>query len=79
MNESIFFVTEHARIHRVPKFLGLPDLDPDPSIIKQKYIARKTLISTALCLLYDFLSLKKDVNVPSKSYKQKNEYFLLVY
>jgi hypothetical protein len=31
--------------------------DPDPSIIK---------------LLYDFLSLKNDVNVPSKSNKQKN-------
>ncbi len=36
-------------------------LDPDPSIIKQKY---------------DFLSLKIDANVPSKSIKQKNNFSL---
>jgi hypothetical protein len=29
-------------------------------------IVRKTLISTVLLLLFDFLSLKNDVNVPSK-------------
>ncbi len=29
----------------------------------------KTLISTVLWLLYDFLSLKNDVNVPSKRNK----------
>jgi hypothetical protein len=61
-------------------FLGLPDpdpdppvrgMDPDPSIIKQKTV-RKTLISIVLWLLLDFLSLKNDVNVPSKSNKQKN-------
>jgi hypothetical protein len=40
--------------------------DPDPSIIKQKY-----LIPTLLGLLYDFLTLKNDVNIASKSYKQK--------
>ncbi len=34
--------------------------------------SRKTLISTLFWLLYDFLSLKNDVNVPSKSNKQKN-------
>ncbi len=50
-------------------FLGLPV--PDASIIKQKKI-RKTLIPTVLRLLLDFLSLKNDVNVPSKSNKQKN-------
>jgi hypothetical protein len=35
---------------------------------------KKTLIPTALWLLFDFLSLKNDVNVPvpSKSNKQKN-------
>ncbi len=32
---------------------------------------RKTLISNVLWLLYDFLSLKDDANVPSKSNKQK--------
>ncbi len=41
---------------------------------------RKTLISTVLWFLYDFLSLKNDVSVPSKSNKHKNlekKYFLL--
>jgi hypothetical protein len=65
-------------------FLGLLDPDPDPvvrdtdpapdpSIIKQKYfkIERKNFTPTALCLFYDFLSLK-NVNVSSKSNKQNN-------
>jgi hypothetical protein len=38
----------------------------------QAKIVRKTLIPTVLSFLYDFLSLKKDVNVPSKNNKQKN-------
>jgi hypothetical protein len=33
---------------------------------------RKTLIPTVLLLLFEFLSLKNYVNVPSKSNKQKN-------
>jgi hypothetical protein len=45
-------------------------MDPDPSIIKQ--IVRKTFISSVFLLLFDFLSLKKDVNVASESNKQKN-------
>jgi hypothetical protein len=65
-------------------FLGLLDpnslvrvVDPDhPSIIKQKKI-RETLILTALWLLLDFLSLKNDVNVRSKSKKQKKNIFPL--
>ncbi len=48
---------------------------------KQAKKLRKTLISTVLWLLYDFLSLKNDVNVPSKRNKHKNlekkNYFLL--
>jgi hypothetical protein len=53
-------------------FLGLQDpdlslfvgcMDPDPSIIKQKKV-KKISISTLLLLLYDFSSLKTDVNVP---------------
>ncbi len=50
-----------------PNVLGLldPDPNPDPSIITQK--VRKTLISTVLWLLFDFLSLKNDINVRSKS------------
>ncbi len=41
------------------------------SFYHQAKIVRKTLISTVLWLLYAFLSLKNDVNVPSKSNKQK--------
>jgi hypothetical protein len=65
---------------RIRMFVGLPDpdpslfcTDPDPSINKQKKV-RTTLISTILWLLFhffDFLSIKIDVNVPSKSNKQK--------
>jgi hypothetical protein len=65
-------------------FLGLLDPDPDPlrkrygsgSFYHQAKIVRKTLIPTALQLLFDFLSLKNEVNVPSKTYKQKNFFCL---
>jgi hypothetical protein len=46
-----------------------PALDPDPSIIMQK--SKKNLDSYYFVTLFDFLSLKKDVNVASKSNKQK--------
>jgi hypothetical protein len=58
------------RIRRIHMFLGLldpnpdplvTDTDPDPLIINQR--KRKTLIYTVLWHLYDFLSLKNDVNV----------------
>ncbi len=42
------------------------------SFYHQAKIVRKTLILPVLWLLLDFLSLKNDVNVPSKKYKQKN-------
>ncbi len=42
------------------------------SFYHQAKIVRKILIPTVLLLLFDFLSLKKDVNVPSKRNKQKN-------
>ncbi len=57
-------------------FLGLPSpdpfrcTDPDLSIMKQK-ILRKTFILTVLWLLFDFLSLKNDVNVLAKREEQK--------
>jgi hypothetical protein len=41
------------------------------SSYNQSKIVRKTSICTVLRRLYDFLSLKNDVNVPSKS-EQKN-------
>ncbi len=42
------------------------------SFYQKPKIVRKTLIPTLLWLLLDFLSLENDVNVPSKSNKQKN-------
>ncbi len=48
------------------------------SFCHQAKIVIKTWIPTVLWLLLDFLSLINDVNVPSKSYKQKN-FFLLVF
>jgi hypothetical protein len=56
--------------------------DPDPfvfgppgsgsgSFYHQLKIVRKPSITTVLLLLFDFLSLKNDVNVPSESNKQK--------
>jgi hypothetical protein len=61
-------------------FLGLPDPDPlvrvmdpapdpDPSISCKN--SKKNLDSFYFVTLCDFLSLKNDVNVPSKSNKQK--------
>jgi hypothetical protein len=59
-------------------FLGLPDPDPlvrgmdpdpDPSIIMQN--SKKNLDSYYFGTLFGFLSFKNDVNVPSKSNKQK--------
>ncbi len=67
---------------QIRMFLSLPDPDsslfcadgdPDPSINNQK--VRKTLILTIFRLLFDFLSMKIDVNVPSKSNKQKKQPF----
>jgi hypothetical protein len=68
-------------------FLGLPDPYPlvrgvnpdlDPSIIlpSSSKNSKKNLDSYCFVTSLDFLSLKNDVNVPSKSNKQKN-YFLL--
>jgi hypothetical protein len=47
--------------------------DPDPDPIYQQEKKRKTLISTIIffLLLFVFLSLKTDVNVPSKSNERK--------
>ncbi len=45
------------------------DPDPDPSIFMQN--SKKNLNSYYFVTLFDFLSLKNDVNVASKSHKQK--------
>jgi hypothetical protein len=44
------------------------------SFCHQAKIVRKTLIPNTLGLLFDFLSLKTDVNIPSKSNKKKTFY-----
>jgi hypothetical protein len=63
------------RIRRIHLFLGHPDPDPETRIrilLSPSKIVRKTLIPTVLWLPCDVFSLKKDVNVPSKSNKQTN-------
>jgi hypothetical protein len=47
------------------------DLGPAGSFHHQAKIVRKTLISTGLRPLYDFLSLKNDVNAASKVVSKK--------
>ena len=60
------------RIRRIHMFLGHPDpLVRSGSFYYQAKIVRKTLIPTVLWLIFDFLSLKNYVNVPSKRNKQK--------
>jgi hypothetical protein len=46
----------------------VPDPDPDPSITMQN--SKNNLDSYYFATLFDFLSLKNDVNVSSKSNKQ---------
>jgi hypothetical protein len=59
-------------------FLGLPDpdplvrdMDPDPDSSSSCKNSKKNLDSYYFVTLFDFLSLKNDVNVASKSNKQK--------
>ncbi len=47
-------------------------ISTDPNYINKQKKVRKTLISTVLWLLFEFLSLKTDVNVPTKSNKRRN-------
>ncbi len=68
------------RIHRIHMFLGLPDPDPLEVVIRILLWIRillsscktrkKNLDSYYFVTLFYFLSLKNDVNVPSKSNKQ---------
>jgi hypothetical protein len=52
------------------------DLDQDPSVIKQNI--KKNLGSYCFVTFFDFLSLKIDVNVPSKS-NRKTYFFSLFF
>ncbi len=53
------------------RYLFLRILDPDPSINKQR-IEEKYWFLLFCDFFYDFLSMKTDVNVPSKRNKHKN-------
>jgi hypothetical protein len=66
---------ETSEMQNFEVFSSVPELDPDPYVFgppgcesfhQRAKNCRKTLIYTVLGLLYDFLSLKNDVNVPSK-------------
>jgi hypothetical protein len=57
------------RIHRIHMFLGLPD--PDPSTVSASKNSKKTLDSYCFVTFFGLLSLKKDVNVPSKVISRK--------
>ncbi len=60
-------------------FLGLQDPDPDPLVrgmdldpdSDPSIISKKNLDSFYFMTLFDFLSLKNDIDVPSKSNRQK--------
>ncbi len=73
---SVFLIRFRIQIHRIHIFLGLPNSDPYPLVrgsgSSSKNIVRKTLIPAVLWLLLDFLSLKSDVDVPSKNNKQES-------
>jgi hypothetical protein len=65
---------------RIRMFFGLPDpyplvrgTDPAlaPDLLSSSKIVRKTFILPVLGLLYDFLSLKNDVNAASKTTNKK--------
>jgi hypothetical protein len=76
------------QIRRIRMFLGLPNPDP----LSQRYrsgsgslyhrakiVGKKNLESYSFVIFYDFLSLKTDVNVSSKSNKQKKTTLLVTY
>jgi hypothetical protein len=57
------------------------DPDPDPFIIllSSSKNSKKNLDSYCFVTSFDFLSLKNDVNVPSKNNKQENFFFKLIF
>ncbi len=81
---TIIYYWPHVTYTCVPSGVKthLGNLRPNSLLIRirssyhQAIIARKPLISTILWLLYDFLSVNNDVNVPSKSNKQKKIFCL---
>jgi hypothetical protein len=76
--ESLVLYKSVFRI-RIHMFLGLQDPDPDPLVrgmdldpdSDPSIISKKNLDSFYFMTLFDFLSLKNDIDVPSKSNRQK--------
>ncbi len=77
---AVLRIRIRIRIHQIQMFFGLPDPDPDPLVRGMVWIRillsscnnnKKNLESYYSVTLFDFLSLKNNVSVPSKSNKQK--------
>ncbi len=83
-SEAVFRIRVRIRIHRIHMFFDLPDpdplvwgMDPDPALIWVRIllssckINKKNLDYYYFVTLFDFLSSKNNVNVPSKKNKQR--------
>jgi hypothetical protein len=80
----VLLIRIRIRIRRIRMFLGLldpdpnplvrcMDPDPDPTPDPDPFITKQKPWFLLLCdFFFDFLYLKNDVNLPSKSNKQKN-------
>ncbi len=79
---STYSAVFRIRIHRIHVVFGLPDpdplvrgMDPDPALdqilLSSCKNNKKNLESYYFVTLFDFLSMKNNVNVPSKSNEQK--------
>ena len=69
--EALFRIRVIWRRIRILAHLKISVADPDPSTVSSCKNSIKNLDSYSFVTLFDFLSLKNDVNVPSKSNKQK--------
>ncbi len=65
---TVLFAVFRIRIHRIHKYLYLPDPDPKN---EQKNIYLQTLISIKVWHQNNLLSLNTDVNVPTLRNRQK--------
>jgi hypothetical protein len=68
---AVLRIRIRIRIHQIHMLLGLPDPDPLVRGMDPCKSSKKNLDSYYFVTLFDFLSLKNDVNVASKSNKQK--------
>ncbi len=70
LKETMFIFDESSVVD--PDVFGHPGPGSVKKFTDRQQKSKKTLISTILKLLFDFLSMKTDENVPSKSNKQKS-------